>query len=345
MAFNTVKSEPSVQSLTNTKPSAIDTGRRQSVRKSLRFFAWPAIAVLSILLLFAFFISRTPGVFEVRAHVESSVSGQPAVGVMTAGAVLEVVDSLLNKPGGYLSNDVAPPMVLLDNMPNWEFGVITEVRDAVRAMRNDFSRAKTQSAEDIDLSKADAQFHYNHSHWILPATEDEYRQGQAALERYLARLQSGDAEFFPRADNLNFYLATVEKRLGSFAQRLSESVREPFLRELIDEYGSAPQSQTITPWFEIDDVFFEVRGYTWALLHVLKAIEIDFAPVLESKDAALLLRQIIEKLEHTQHTMLSPVVLNSTGFGMLSNHSLVLASYISRANAAVIDLRLQLAQG
>jgi hypothetical protein len=37
--------------------------------------------------------------------------------------------------------------------------------------------------------------------------------------------------------------------------------------------------------------------------------------------------------------------MNGTGFGPIANHSLVMASYISRANAAVIDLRNLLARG
>ena len=39
------------------------------------------------------------------------------------------------------------------------------------------------------------------------------------------------------------------------------------------------------------------------------------------------------------------VVLNGHGFGLISNHSLVLDLYISRANAAVIDLRFLLQEG
>lgn len=40
---------------------------------------------------------------------------------------------LLNKRGGYLSNDIMPPWVFLDNVPNWEFGVLAQVRDLTRA--------------------------------------------------------------------------------------------------------------------------------------------------------------------------------------------------------------------
>ena len=57
------------------------------------------------------------------------------------------------------------------------------------------------------------------------------------------------------------------------------------------------------------------------------------------------LRQIIRELEAAQATVWSPVILNGSGFGLWANHSLVMASYISRANAALIDLRELLAQG
>jgi hypothetical protein len=39
------------------------------------------------------------------------------------------------------------------------------------------------------------------------------------------------------------------------------------------------------------------------------------------------------------------MILNGSGFGLWANHSLVMANYISRANAALIDLRELLAQG
>ncbi len=293
--------------------------------------------------------SLPPALIDVPAYTLKLTGGSDAErppGVATTAAVIAVADTMLNKPGGYLRNDIAPPSVLLDNTPNWEFGVLTELRDVVRALRNDFSRAQTQSGEDRDLMQADAQFHFDAEHWILPATENEYAAGLAALRRYLNRLVAGNASFFARADNINFYLATVEKRLGNFSQRLSESVREPMLRELIfQDESRAPAASNRTPWLEIDDVFFEARGYIWALLHVLRGIEVDFQPVLEGKNAVLKLRRIIEKLENTQQTLWSPMILNSTGFGMLTNHSLVIASYISRANAAVIDLRRLLAEG
>ena len=265
------------------------------------------------------------------------------------------METLLEKPGGYLSNDIAPPGVLLDNIPNWEFGVVTQVRDLARALRNDFSRSQTQSTEDPDLSVADPHFHYDNDSWILPSSESEYRSGIEALHRYLARLSNvkeQDAQFYARADNLRDWLAIVEKRLGSLSQRLSASVGQARINTDLKGDPAAQQStvkpdviMVKTPWLELDDVFYEARGSTWALIHFMRAIEIDLRDVLEDKNALVSLRQIIRELEGTQEPMWSPIILNGTGYGFVANHSLVMASYISRANSAVIDLRRLLEQG
>jgi hypothetical protein len=144
----------------------------------------------------------------------------------------------------------------------------------------------------------------------------------------------------------------VEKRLGSLSQRLSASVGQVRLNtDLAGDAEAVQSTQTSslvevkTPWTEIDDVFYEARGAAWALAHFMRAVEIDFEPVLQKKNALISLRQIVRELEATQDPVWSPVILNGSGFGLFANHSLVMASYISRANAAVIDLRDLLQQG
>ncbi len=144
----------------------------------------------------------------------------------------------------------------------------------------------------------------------------------------------------------------MESRLGSLSQRLSASVGKRRLNTDLAGDAAAQQStetpkemEVKTPWTQIDNVFYESRGSAWALLHFLKAVEVDFAEVLKNKNALVSLQQIIRELEATQQTVYSPMILNGGGFGFLANHSLVMASYISRANAAIIDLRELLSQG
>ena len=284
------------------------------------------------------------------AHNHSRV-----VGFTTTATMMEIVEELLNKRGGYMSNDIMPPWVFLDNVPNWEFGVLTQVRDLARAMRNDFSRSQTQSTEDLDLTEADPLFHYDSARWIPPDTEGRYKKANEALEKYLTRLSdpsSPDAQFFARADNLRDWLAIVEKRLGSLSQRLSASAGQVRLNTDLSGDPDARQStgspgtvNVQTPWTQIDDVFYESRGAAWALIHILGALQVDFEDVLRKKNAQVSFRQIIRELESTQEPLHAPMVLNGDKYGALANHSLVMANYIARANAAIIDLRTLLLQG
>ena len=316
------------------------------------------IAILLLLMLaLMFYWDSEPPRFNVieQSQIRNQGSTQFVTGFVTTATLIEVAETLLNKRGGYLSNDIMPPGVMMDNIPNWEFGVLTQVRDFARSMRNDFSRSQTQSVEDHDLMVADPQFHFDSDSWILPATEREYQQGINALNNYLQRLSDPneqDAQFFARADNLRDWLAIVEKRLGSLAQRLSASVGQVRVNTDLEGDSEATQSTATppimeikTPWLQIDDVFYESRGSCRALIHFMHAIEHDMHDVLKKKNALVSLRQIIRELEATQDTVWSPMILNGTGFGFIANHSLVMASYISSANAAVIDLRNLLEQG
>lgn len=280
--------------------------------------------------------------------------GRPlSTGAVTTYTLMRSVDTLMEKRGGYLSNDKLPPGVFMDNMPNWEFGSLSASRDLARALRNDFSRSQTQSVEDKDLGEADPLLSSPNDRWLLPSSESQYSKASDDLGKYLSRLSDAadaNAHFYARADNLADYLQVVSSRLGSLSQRLSASVGQlkvdaPPNAGTGANTGPAKAVYVKTPWNKIDDNFYEARGYTWALLEQLKAMRHDFAPILRSKNADASLEQVIRELEESQKALGSPVVLNGAPFGFFANHSLVMANYISRANAAIIDLRALLSRG
>ena len=316
------------------------------------------IALIVICLGMMWWYNNEPDLFDPveRTKAHAIEHGHAEVtGTYTTSTLIEVADVMLNKRGGYLSNDIMPPWVFLDNVPNWEFGVLTQIRDLARTMRNDFSRSQTQSTEDIDLMEADPLFHYSNDRWFPPDTEGRYEKAIDRLDAYMARLSDPaqpDAQFYARADNLVSWLGLVEKRLGSLSQRLSASVGQDRLNTDLSGDSAATKSTATagemdvkTSWFQIDDVFYETRGTTWALIHFLKAMEVDFHDVLSKKNALISFRQIIRELESTQDPLHAPMVLNGDKFGAFANHSLVMANYISRANAAIMDLRFLLQEG
>ncbi|WP_411695102.1 DUF2333 family protein [Glaciecola sp.] len=317
--------------------------------------------IITIVLLFTilgFWWSFAPDTFDVRknAHDMASAQGHQVVtGYTTTSTLIKVTELMLGKNGGYLTNDVMPPGIFMDNIPAWEFGVLEMSRDLALSMRKDFSRSQSQSLENPQLVQAQPYYNNDNNRWILPSSESRYEKAVEQLYLYQAELgniTNSNTQFYARADNLRDWLKQVEKRLGSLSQKLSASVGSDVINTELAGDSEARQSTPQTPvlrnktsWFKLDDNFYEARGASWALLHFLKAVEIDFKDVLEKKNATVSLRQIIRELEATQETVFTPVILNGDGFGMLANHSLVMANYISRANAALIELSELLNQG
>lgn len=328
-----------------------------------RFFSvkWISayIGIFIILMwIVALFWSVEPDLFEPRelaAAQARQYNEQVVPGYTVTSTLITVSETLLNKSGGYLSNDVLPPSVMMDDMPSWEFGVLEMTRDLALAMRKDLSRSQSQSIENRFLTKAQPLFNNNHLDWLLPSAESRYQEGIDYLYQYrssLADVSQDKGQFYARADNLRDWLKQVEKRLGSLSQRLSASVGQERLDTSLagdpQASQSTPSAQRLTDktsWWQLDNNFYEARGASWALLHFLKAVEVDFADVLEKKNARISLQQIVRELEATQEGIWSPMILNGSGFGLLANHSLVMANYISRANAALIELTELLNQG
>jgi hypothetical protein len=327
------------------------------------FSGWRALGVLFailvvVVLALMWWWDTEPDHFDpVRAaQARATAKQQPVVvGSVTTTALIESINTMLNKRGGYLSNDRLPPGVLMDNLPNWEFGVVAASRDLARALRNEFSRSQTQSSEDKDLQEADPLVSFPSDRWLLPSAESQYRKAIKYLDSYATRLADNDlndAQFYARADNLSNYLQVVSTRLGSYSQSLSASVGQTRINTDLANDPSAQQSKPApstvmveTPWLKIDDHFYEARGYTWAIREHLEAIRVDFAHVLRDKNATISLEQVIRELEEAQKPINSPIILNGTPYGFFANHSLVLANYVSRANAALIELRELLRRG
>jgi hypothetical protein len=300
--------------------------------------------VIVVVIVFAGYWSIEPKAFDVleEATIRQQIDHVKdlPVGYVYANTLAHIAETLLHKKGGYLTNDVGLPGVLLDNIPSWEYGALVMLRDGTSALRNHLARSQSQSAEDPDLAIAEPYFYYEHDSWALPSSESEYQKGVDALHAYMVRLADprhrNPGHFYSRADNLWQYVEIIIKRLGGISTQLSAST------ERYQEYDAslkkaAPISQTT--WLELDNVFWKARGSCWALLHILRAIKHDFNLILEDKRAMDTVDIMIHEMENALAPITSPMILNGDGYGFSANYSLAMASYVSRANAAALDLR------
>jgi len=150
-----------------------DDAATSNARSPRRIGALIVALVLVFLGALGIYWSAEPGFIESDEPVATLPPGE-----VTVSALIDVIDVLLHKPGGYLSNDVLPPAIWLDNIPSWEFGVLVQVRDLSKALRESFSRSQSQSSEDRDLALAEPRFNVDHTSWAVPWPESEYADGQ-----------------------------------------------------------------------------------------------------------------------------------------------------------------------
>ena len=264
--------------------------------RRLQWIVWLFLVYLLIVAVLGIYWSVEPKSFDVR-EFSTAKSEKLITGTTTTGTLLHMGETLLNKPGGYLSNDKFPPGVWVDNMPNWEFGVLVQIRDMSKAIRQNFSRSQSISAANKHIEFSEPKFHSDNDRWLLPSSESEYNKAIEGLRRYhdeLADKGNSDSNFYARADNLEEWLQTVESRLGSLSQRLGASVGQKRINldSSSESTAQATEKTTKTPWLHLDDNLYEARGTAWALVHLLKAVEIDFARVLDKKMPPLALGKL-----------------------------------------------------
>lgn len=252
---------------------------------------------------------------------------------------ISILDTLLDKPGGYLRNDVMPPGLWLDNMPNWEAGVTRQVRDAVTLL------GEALSAGDAPLAQANESLAGDLESWRWPASETVLRAARNNLGEAFTAVENAAGSRAPNQDtaaepSTQLDAAALSDWLAQVQQRLEAQTRQ--LAANVGQSPNGDEQDDSTPWLRIDNVFFEARGTTWALAQLMQAARIDYADAIESSGVGADFDQLVAELESSQARVWSPVILNGSGFGLFANHSLMMANYTVRASQLVEKIRNQL---
>jgi len=286
-------------------------------------------------------------------------------GYLSTAATIEVAELLLDKPGGYMSNDWNPMSRIPDNMRNWEYGMVVQLRVLVQGLRFELSRAGPQSAEHPQLRQAETFFNFRHDSLVLPSTESQYRQGIRHLKDYLEALNNSTDEgkyFASRQDQIIRWLERQQIMLGDYASRLQGNVGavtydQGLLTYNLSALNMSPEelaemempmrnpSQEVNSIFDRDDVFYQARGGIYALYHVTLALRSDIEKVLNDSQSMGIMNRVINELESANQPMRSPMVLNGREFGFVQNHSLILAAHVARAHLAMQELQRQISGG
>ncbi len=255
-------------------------------------------------------------------------NGSQAV-AMVAGLMEEEI-----KKAGWVAN--APffvPAYMLNNMPNFQIGMVTALGRFAFELEDQIGRERGSSASDPDLAIARARLQYSPTTWVFkPGTlwptasaESQYKEAIQALRRYNARLANGEATFDTRPDNLLAALDRIAYDLGSASAELEAQIigrHKTF--GLLD--------------LKADKIFYRTKGRAYGYYMVLSALRKDFETVISARETAELYDKMLEELRRA--AVMQPLVVNNGTVGgqIFPNHLANQGFYLLRARAKLREL-------
>ncbi len=233
----------------------------------------------------------------------------------------------------WVANDpVFMPGSMLDNMPNFQQGIITALFRFASELRDQLARTRGSSAEDADAKAAAGYLSYAGDVWIFnpnvslaptAPSEKQYREGMRALRRFNQRLADGQAVFETRADNLQIMIDRFTSDIGSSSAAIN--------RHLTERSGWMPD-------FTGDDLFYANKGLLYAYYLLLRSMEVDFAKVIAEKDLGNAWRLTLDSLREAA-TLQPWVVLNGAADSQfLPSHLAAQGFYLLRARTQLKEI-------
>lgn len=224
------------------------------------------------------------------------------------------------------------PGAILDNMPNYQVGIITALRRFAQEMTDQVSRVRGLTPADTDLEAARSRLNNDPDIWVVDfrisavgvtsSSERLYRSGRESFLSYNRRLAAGQAVFERRADNLQFTLDRIAKDLGSVSAILEQQVQNGS-QQLID--------------FNADNVFYKTKGELYAYSLILRELGTDFEPVIKERNLTVAWTQMVGSLEKA--AQLQPwVVVNG------APDSAIFPSHLSGQGLFLLRARTQLGE-
>ena len=309
--------------------AARDRARMFEWRGPRPWLRWTLIGVLLLLLLWypvgmAVYthIDDDPG-FEPRPTAYDA-GGSKAVATAAALVEREIERWAPNKPFWH-------PAAALDNMPNYQLGLMYAVSRFAIEMGDQLGRTRGSSAIDTDLDRAAGLLKYDGRIWywgsggflpVAPA-QRQYQNAAQALARYNDRLANGEATYDRRADNLIALLDRVSADLGASSAALDKRALE-----------------TNAGWFDTiaDDLLFNVKGRLYAYYLLLRDIGTDFDQAIAEKQASKIWQQMLASLR--QGAELYPLLVSNgyeDGF-LMPSHLTALGFYLLRARTQLKEV-------
>lgn len=283
------KPETATGNVDEAASSAVKTGRRFSL-PSLRMVG--LIPVVLIVLLLIYYVGGMIWLTKVDDDIEFGLpSTAPEGGSLAVALAADLIEREIETHRWVANDPFFMPGAMLDNMPNYQQGIITAMFRFTSELRDGIARTRGSSAEDPDAKAAAGYLSYPGDVWIFnldvslaptAPSEKQYREGMRALRRYNQRLADGQTVFEARADSLLTVIDRFTSDIGSSSAAISRHIGE-----------------NASSWldFQADDLFYASKGRLYAYYLLMRALQEDFADVIVEKGLRNAWRQTMTSLE------------------------------------------------
>jgi hypothetical protein len=260
------------------------------------------------------------------------VAPQPTPGgSMAVDMAAALIDREVDANGWTANDPFFMPGALLDNMPNYQQGMIYALSRFATELGDQLGRTRGTSQIDPDLDRAAGLLRYPGTVWIFDldtswaptaSSESQYRSAAESLRKFNGRVADGTAPFERRTDNLIRTLERISSDLGS---------RSAVTAAHIEKSGG---------WldFQADDIFYDTKGRLYTYYMMLNALGQDFAGVIRQAGADAVWAQMLDSLRDA--VALQPLMISNGApdSQMLPNHLAAQGFYLLRARTQINEV-------
>ncbi len=224
------------------------------------------------------------------------------------------------------------PGVILDNMPNYQQGIIQALRRFALEMTDQIGRSRGSSQADPDLERARSLLSYSSDVWVwdlgvsiwpTAPSDQQYLAARDALLKYNGRMAAGTAVFDRRADNLLATLDRIAKDLGSASAALEQRVEE----------HSGPLFD-----FTADDHFYRAKGELYAYALLLRELGKDFEPIIRERGLQKVWSDMLDNLFVAARLQPWVVFNGAPDSQMLPSHLAAQGFFLLRARSQMYEI-------
>lgn len=222
------------------------------------------------------------------------------------------------------------PAYMLDNMPNFQIGIVYALRDVTAVMRG---FKQNTDAQKKDIKKAAEFLTYPPTIWLMnkkdglglaPSSNAQYRKASAELHKF-----GKDGVYYANAEDLSALLNRICKGLQKLAQQ-----------------NENHQLEHDTDWFDTksDDLFYRAKGYAFALWQITKTLGFDFRDTILEVNAYTEWTYLVNSLKKAAE--LGPFAVRNAPPQSFTapNHLIMQNYYLLRAMASAEKINNKLAE-